>query len=139
MPIIYSAVARGGAVLADYSVFAGNFAAVAKDYLTKASHSGRSSYTVDNHVFSFLAEDGFSERRSLAWASTQRSAPASGTRGCRAMHDRTGVAQAHPCMQPHGWAHGAGSATAPPAWRAAALRRRRQRPNPHATPQALSW
>jgi hypothetical protein len=63
MPLIYSAVARGGAVLAEYSVFAGNFAAVAKDYLSKSSSAGRFSYTVDNHVFSFLADDGYSEWR----------------------------------------------------------------------------
>ena len=61
MPLIYSAVARGSAILADYSVFAGNFAAVAKDYLGKASNVGRTSYSADNHVVSFLAEDGFSE------------------------------------------------------------------------------
>lgn len=61
MPLIYSAVARGSAVLAEYSVFAGNFNAVTKDYLSKATNSGRFSYTVDNHVFSFLAEDGYSE------------------------------------------------------------------------------
>jgi len=61
MPLVYSAVARGSAVLADYSVFAGNFNAVAKDYLSKATSTGRFSYTADNHVFSFLAEDGYSE------------------------------------------------------------------------------
>ena len=61
MPLIYSAVARGAAVLAEYSVFAGNFNPVAKDYLSKANANGRFSYTVDNHVFSFLSEDGYSE------------------------------------------------------------------------------
>jgi hypothetical protein len=62
MPLIYSAVARGAALLAEYSVFAGNFGAVTKDYLSKASNSGRFSYTVDNHVFSFISEDGYSAR-----------------------------------------------------------------------------
>lgn len=61
MPLMYSAVARGSAVLAEYSAFGGNFNAVAKDYLSKASNTGRFSYTVDNHVFSFLSEDGYSE------------------------------------------------------------------------------
>jgi hypothetical protein len=61
MPLIYSAVARGAAVLADYSVFAGNFNPVAKDCLSKAQGAGRFSHTVDNHLFSFLAEDGYSE------------------------------------------------------------------------------
>jgi hypothetical protein len=60
MPLIYSAVTRGPAVLAEYSVFAGNFNSVTKDYLVKATAGGRSSYTVDNHVFSFLADDGYS-------------------------------------------------------------------------------
>lgn len=35
--------------------------AVAKDYLSKSANVGRFSHTVDNHVFSFLAEDGYSE------------------------------------------------------------------------------
>lgn len=91
MPAIYSAVARGPAVLAEYAVLAGNFSAVARDYLAKAGVVGawssssapsspssaaanggnnnnssgtRSSYTVDGHLFSFLADnDGFSEFR----------------------------------------------------------------------------
>jgi hypothetical protein len=61
MPLIYSAVARGSTLLAEYSVFAGNFGSVAKDYLSKATNAGRFAYTVDSHVFSFLAEDGYSE------------------------------------------------------------------------------
>lgn len=62
MPLMYSAVARGSAVLAECAAFGGNFTAVTKDYLSKASaNSGRFSYTVDGHVFSFLTEDGYSE------------------------------------------------------------------------------
>jgi hypothetical protein len=60
MPLIYSAVSRAPAVLlAEYAVFAGNFSSVAKDYLTRSTNTGRFSYTVDSHVFSFLAEDGY--------------------------------------------------------------------------------
>lgn len=59
MPLIYSAVARGPVILAEYSVFAGNFSQVAKDYLSKSNNSGRFSYTVDSHVFSMLGEDGY--------------------------------------------------------------------------------
>jgi hypothetical protein len=87
MPAIYAAVARGTAVLAEYAVLAGNFSAVARDYLAKTGSGGgggggaaglawsaaassaaaasagtRSSYTVDGHLFSFLADaDGFSK------------------------------------------------------------------------------
>ena len=62
MPLIYSAVTRaGGVLLAEYSVFAGNFSTVAKTYLSKSTSDGRFAYTVDSHVFSFLAEDGFCE------------------------------------------------------------------------------
>lgn len=61
MPLIYAAAARGSAVLAEYSVFAGNFNPVAKDYFSKSHAGGRFTYTVDNHVFSFLLEDGYSE------------------------------------------------------------------------------
>jgi len=61
MPLIYSAVARGSTILADYAVFAGNFSTVAKDYLSKASNEGRFSYTVDAHVFSFLGDSGYSK------------------------------------------------------------------------------
>lgn len=60
MTVIYSGVARGATILAEYSVFSGNFTTVAKDYLSKASHSdGRFTYTVDTHVFSFLADQGY--------------------------------------------------------------------------------
>lgn len=62
MPLMYSAVARGSAILAECAAFGGNFTAVAKDYLAKAQNGGRFSYTVDGHVFSFLSEDGYSER-----------------------------------------------------------------------------
>lgn len=61
MPLIYSAVARGSVLLSEYSVFAGNFSTVAKSYLSKSTNDGRFAYTVDSHVFSFLAEDGYSE------------------------------------------------------------------------------
>lgn len=63
MPLIYSAVARGSTLLSEYSVFAGNFGSVARDYLAKSNNEGRFSYTVDNHVFSFLADSGYSEHR----------------------------------------------------------------------------
>ncbi|KAF8061299.1 VAMP726 [Scenedesmus sp. PABB004] len=59
MPLIYAGVARGSAMLAEYSLFAGNFQAVAKDYLSRAAHTGRFAHTVDGHVFSFLAEEGY--------------------------------------------------------------------------------
>jgi vesicle-associated membrane protein 72 len=61
MPLIYSAVARGPVLLSEYSVFAGNFSTVAKTYLSKSTNDGRFAYTVDSHVFSFLAEDGYCE------------------------------------------------------------------------------
>ena len=71
MPLIYSAVARGTAILCEWSVFAGNFSAISKDYLSKTSHASnanaRFAHTVDNHVFSFLAEDGYCEFRGR-WA-----------------------------------------------------------------------
>ncbi len=63
MPLIYSAVARGPTILAEYAVFAGNFSSVAKDYLSKSSHTGSFAYTVDSHVFSFLGDSGYSELR----------------------------------------------------------------------------
>lgn len=59
MPLIYSAVARGSVLLSEYSVFAGNFSTVAKTYLAKSTNDVRFAYTVDSHVFSFLAEDGY--------------------------------------------------------------------------------
>lgn len=60
MPLVYSAVARGPVILSEYAVFAGNFNQVAKDYLAKThAGDGKFTYTVDSHVFSFLAHDGF--------------------------------------------------------------------------------
>lgn len=61
MPLIYSAVARGAAVLAEYGVIAGNFGAVARDCLAKSPADGRTSHSVDGHVFSLLTAGGFSE------------------------------------------------------------------------------
>ena len=60
MPLVYAAVARGPALLCEYALFSGNFGSVAKDYLARAASAGRFTYTSDGHVFSFLAEDGYS-------------------------------------------------------------------------------
>jgi hypothetical protein len=81
MPIFYSAVSRGSCVLAEYAVFAGNFNSVTKDYLSKAANSGRFTYTVDNHVFSFLAEDGYSEYSGAGAHGALRGAPHGGLHG----------------------------------------------------------
>lgn len=62
MPLIHSAVVRLGtpvSVLAEYSIFAGNWSSVAKDYLSKSTNGGRFSYSVDSYVMSFLAEEGY--------------------------------------------------------------------------------
>lgn len=60
MPLVYSAVARGSVILAEYSVFAGNFPQVAKDCLDKSKNAdGKYTYTIDNHTFCFLHDHDF--------------------------------------------------------------------------------
>ena len=86
MPVVYSAVARGQVVLAEYAVIAGNFSAVARDCLAKASGGQRAggtapssasaaapaaparwTFATDGHLFSFLGpdQDRFSECSSV--------------------------------------------------------------------------
>jgi len=59
MPILYSAVFRGVINVADYSTIPGNFNAVAKEYLTKASRNdGKYTYVVEGTTFNFFTKDG---------------------------------------------------------------------------------
>lgn len=60
MPLIYSSVSQGLVTLAEYAAYAGNFGAVAKDYLAKAGkNEGKFTYNVDGHTFNFLNRGGF--------------------------------------------------------------------------------
>ncbi|KAG2452165.1 hypothetical protein HYH02_003197 [Chlamydomonas schloesseri] len=60
MPLIYSSVSQGPVTLAEYAGFQGNFAAVAREYLDKASKlEGKSRYEVDGHTFNFLNRGGY--------------------------------------------------------------------------------
>ncbi|KXZ50450.1 hypothetical protein GPECTOR_16g624 [Gonium pectorale] len=60
MPLLYSCVSQAFAVLADYAVVAGNFGAVAREYLVRAGQTeGRSVFLVDGHTFNFLHTGGF--------------------------------------------------------------------------------
>jgi len=60
MPILYTAVARGTLIVAEYAAFSGNFNAVAQDFLSKArSAAGKFTYSVDSHTFSFYSDNGF--------------------------------------------------------------------------------
>ncbi len=62
MPLIYSSVSQGLVTLAEYAAYAGNFGAVAKDYLAKAGkNEGKFTYNVDGHTFNFLNRGGFSK------------------------------------------------------------------------------
>ncbi|KAG2452181.1 hypothetical protein HYH02_003212 [Chlamydomonas schloesseri] len=59
MPLIYSCVALlHGATLAEYAAFAGNFGAVAKEYLARTTGEGKFSYSVDGHTFTVLCRGG---------------------------------------------------------------------------------
>ncbi|XP_042058503.1 putative vesicle-associated membrane protein 726 [Salvia splendens] len=58
--LIYSLVARGTVVLADYTEFKGNFNTIASQYLQKLSASNnRFTYTCDDHTFNYLVDNGF--------------------------------------------------------------------------------
>jgi hypothetical protein len=65
--LVYGAVARGAAVLSEYSLVAGNFGAVARDCLGRAPPSGgRATHAVDGHVFFLLGDGAYSERARAA-------------------------------------------------------------------------
>ncbi|RDX68069.1 Vesicle-associated membrane protein 724 [Mucuna pruriens] len=57
---IYSFVARGTMVLAEYTEFTGNFPAIAAQCLQKIpSSNNKFTYNCDHHTFNFLVEDGY--------------------------------------------------------------------------------
>ncbi|GER41668.1 vesicle-associated membrane protein 726 [Striga asiatica] len=58
--LIYSFVARGTAVLADYTEFKGNFTSVASQCLQKLpSSNNKFTYNCDGHTFNYLVHNGF--------------------------------------------------------------------------------
>ncbi|BBG93186.1 vesicle-associated membrane protein 724 [Prunus dulcis] len=57
---IYSFVARGTMILAEYTEFTGNFPAIATQCLQKLpSSNNKFTYSCDHHTFNFLVEDGY--------------------------------------------------------------------------------
>ncbi|KAF8392602.1 hypothetical protein HHK36_022948 [Tetracentron sinense] len=57
---IYSFVARGTMILAEYTEFTGNFPAIASQCLQKLpSSNNKFTYNCDHHIFNFLVEDGY--------------------------------------------------------------------------------
>ncbi|KAL5541848.1 hypothetical protein UlMin_009558 [Ulmus minor] len=57
---IYSFVARGTMILAEYTEFTGNFPAIAAQCLQKLpSSNNKFTYSCDHHTFNFLVEDGY--------------------------------------------------------------------------------
>lgn len=57
---IYSFVARGTMVLAEYTEFTGNFPAIATQCLLKLpSTNNKFTYNCDHHTFNFLVQDGY--------------------------------------------------------------------------------
>ncbi|XP_016439797.1 putative vesicle-associated membrane protein 726 isoform X1 [Nicotiana tabacum] len=58
--LIYSFVARGTIILAEYSEFTGNFNSIASQCLQKLPTSNNKfSYNCDGHTFNFLSDNGF--------------------------------------------------------------------------------
>ncbi|GAB4851273.1 hypothetical protein Ancab_030569 [Ancistrocladus abbreviatus] len=58
---IYSFVARGTMILAEYTEFTGNFPAIAAQCLQKLpSSNNKFTYNCDHHTFNFVVEDGYS-------------------------------------------------------------------------------
>lgn len=64
--LIYSFVARGTVILAEYTEFTGNFTGIAAQCLQKLPASNNKfTYNCDGHTFNYLVEDGFSKRGRL--------------------------------------------------------------------------
>lgn len=61
MPLIYSFVARGNTVLADYTSFTGNFSVVAIQALEKGAQgpNAKFTYSCDGHTFNYLSSGGY--------------------------------------------------------------------------------
>lgn len=59
MPIIYTVIARGSVVLAEYSTARGNFDEVARRILEKVptEHNSKMSYVYERHIFHYLVDD----------------------------------------------------------------------------------
>eukprot|EP00252_Welwitschia_mirabilis_P018113 TRINITY_DN40302_c0_g1_i1.p1 TRINITY_DN40302_c0_g1~~TRINITY_DN40302_c0_g1_i1.p1 ORF type:complete len:229 (+),score=48.91 TRINITY_DN40302_c0_g1_i1:257-943(+) len=58
--LIYSFVARGDVVLAEYTSFTGNFSTIAIQCLQKLpSNSSKFTYTCDGYTFNYLVDNGF--------------------------------------------------------------------------------
>ncbi|KAH9625269.1 hypothetical protein KSS87_017717 [Heliosperma pusillum] len=58
--LIYSFVARGTVVLAEYTEFTGNFTSIASQCLQKLpATNNKFTYNCDGHTFNFLVSDGF--------------------------------------------------------------------------------
>lgn len=58
--LIYSFVARGPIVLAEYTAFSGNFSQIAVQCLQKLpANNNKFTYTCDRHTFNYLVEEGF--------------------------------------------------------------------------------
>lgn len=58
--LIYSFVARGTVILAEYTEFKGNFTSIASQCLQKLpASSNRFTYNCDSHTFNYLVENGF--------------------------------------------------------------------------------
>ncbi|KAF6135955.1 hypothetical protein GIB67_006847 [Kingdonia uniflora] len=57
---IYSFVARGTMVLAEYTEFTGNFSSIATQCLLKLpSSNNKFTYNCDHHTFNFIVQDGY--------------------------------------------------------------------------------
>lgn len=73
MPLIYSFVARGTTVLADYTAYTGNFSTVAIQCLEKVpSNNSRFTFTCDRHTFNYSVDGGYSEHLSPCVCSVHR-------------------------------------------------------------------
>ncbi|KAL6529129.1 hypothetical protein OROHE_014873 [Orobanche hederae] len=59
--LIYSFVARGTVILAEFTEFSGNFIGIAAQCLQKLPTTNyKFTYKCDGHTFNYLVEDGFS-------------------------------------------------------------------------------
>jgi len=59
--LIYSFVARGTVILAEFTEFTGNFTGVAAQCLQKLpSSNNKFTYNCDGHTFNYLVDNGFS-------------------------------------------------------------------------------
>ncbi|KAL6581984.1 hypothetical protein OROMI_005998 [Orobanche minor] len=97
--LIYSFVARGTVILAEFTEFSGNFIRIAVQCLQKLPTTNyKFTYKCDGHIFNYLFEDGFSVFRGLLFISADRTIDPRTRMILNKMHNRGEYSNINGCI-----------------------------------------